>query len=91
MEPDELIVAVFLPTPAGRTGAGPASTAAASAVGGKGDDAGSSPRPFEFVRPFKQVYRMYVYIYMHPHKYRVRSNMYMEMENLVVKDVDLLR
>ena len=85
-----MIVAVLPPTPAGRTGAGPALTAAASAVGGKGDDAGSSPRPFEFVRPFKQAYRMYIYVYMHPHEY-IRSKVYVEIKNLLVKKVDLLR
>lgn len=43
MEPDEVIVAVFLPNPTGGGSTSPASGAS------------PSPQSFEFVRPFKQV------------------------------------
>eukprot|EP00752_Nemacystus_decipiens_P001718 g1661.t2 len=48
MEADEVIVAVFLPNPTGRSG---------PAAGGQGGVDESSPPSFEFVRPFKQARR----------------------------------
>ena len=48
-----MIVAVFLPDSTGRNSSAPLSTA--TPAGGQGEDAGSSPQSFEFVRPFKQV------------------------------------
>eukprot|EP00752_Nemacystus_decipiens_P001721 g1664.t1 len=55
MEADEVIVAIFLPTPVGRSSVSPLSTAAA--VGGQGDGVESVPKSFEFVQPFKQARR----------------------------------
>lgn len=57
MEPDEVIVAVFLPN-ATRRSSGISSASpppAATAVGDSGGDVESFSPSFEFVRPFKQV------------------------------------